>query len=65
MLAQDAILASGSVSIRNIGGRAFTLHLTGRGPLGDDGYSISQQTSLTLRLRRTGIHRQIVRQPAF
>jgi hypothetical protein len=65
MLAQDTVLASGSVSIRNIGGRAFTLHLTGRGPLSDDGYSISQQTSLTLRLRRTGLRRQIVREPAF
>lgn len=65
MLAQRPSLAAGSVSLRGIGAQGVTLHLSGRGPLSDDGYSISQQTSLTLRLRRTGLRRHILREPAF
>jgi hypothetical protein len=64
LLVQGQTLASGSVSLRGVGNRAFTLHLRGQGPLSDDGYSFSQQTSLTLTLRRAGVHQKTQRVPS-
>ncbi len=62
-LAQDETLATGSLSLRGAGNRRFTLRMSGQGPLSDDGYSFSQQTSLTLSLRRAGLRQVIQREP--
>jgi hypothetical protein len=61
MLAQNDALASGSTSLRGIRGRAFTLRLRGRRSLSDDGYSITEQTSLTFGLRRVGVRQHTLR----
>ncbi len=63
-LAQFQTLASGSVGVAALGKPTFTLRLSGSGPLGDDGYTISQRTSLTLTLKRGHVHEQTLLTPA-
>lgn len=45
-------LASGITVLGPGGGRRFTLHLSGSGPIAADGYTVSQHTSLSLTLTR-------------
>jgi hypothetical protein len=63
-LGQLQNLASGSVSRASLGQPRFALPLSGSGQLADDGYTISQQTSLTLTLKRGRVHRQTITVPS-
>lgn len=56
-------LASGSISLRQVGQRNFTLRVSGGGDLTDDGYAIKQHTSLTLTLLRGRLHQRTLRLP--
>jgi hypothetical protein len=57
-LGQFQTLASGRVSRAALGRPRFTLRLSGKGPIADDGYSISRQSSFTLTLKRGRVHEQ-------
>ncbi|MBV8431574.1 MAG: hypothetical protein JO244_10450, partial [Solirubrobacterales bacterium] len=56
-------LASGSIPRAMLGRSSFSLHLSGSGPLTDDGYTINQHTSLTLTLKRGRLHQFFFRVP--
>jgi hypothetical protein len=60
-LAQFQTLASGSLTRAALGRPTFTLHLSGAGPLADDGYAIREQASVTLTLKRGRVHQQSLR----
>lgn len=60
---QIQTLASGGVSRATLGRPTFSLHLSGSGPLSDDGYTISQRTSLTLTLKRGRVHQRTLVEP--
>jgi hypothetical protein len=63
-LAQFQTLASGGIGLAALAQPTFTLHLSGSGPLADDGYTISQHTSLTLTLKRGRVREHTLLSPA-
>jgi hypothetical protein len=62
-LAQSQTLASGGVALSALRRPTFTLRLTGRRRIGDDGYTVNQRTTLALTLKRGRVRQQTLLVP--